>query len=1002
MRLQLLLLAVVLGSAAGQVMTGGGHFRSGAIAWHKLEGNEVEFEIQAEWRMSHTGHYKHGSPANSSIFVGDHISIGGEQSPRLLFGDGKFQYIVSEVTAVSAVDDSFRGITRIRHTYDNPKGAAGAPWEAVFVGCCKIPELLNDADLAWRLVALVDLTASAGSAAVRVPGMFTIPELGVSQQPICMLPSDQQGLTGPCFKMHATTLACSNHVSRIGQGLDYSFALSANTVADLANDIPLQTNPALPGVGAGLGVDMGKDGSVRARCALGSCMSRGVHMVRATITDGKITYVRILTPGQNCTAGVLRARCAGCQAAGGAQFLARWLVTNGVVTSIVVDNPGSGYFAMPEIYIETGICLGFTWEGVSLTTDLNVLVRVQPQHTCYLNTPGTPSSDCNPDLANVQYSGTPMPYIVPHGFPGLGSGFDPVRMRGVPAPGGTWSPYAINGGTGLQAAAGHVQAYAGDEVSLSFTATANWCLGLGSGFFLQQFGDDQRCVSPDQSLSVDFGPLPNGTRFDSYQRDAIAELMITYDNPFESHRPGHEWAVARGQRDYAGMPRAEQAVKMGFVRVPQNLNSGVGGASVYLWYRKYDSLRPGDEAITDIRASESADEEARLERDGYEKVEGNLNEQAGGREVHLWYKKSSGGHMWESSRPHADGVDIGITDIAFTNASYPLQFERSLADVNPWANGSQAGPGSEWSRVATDLNAGLGGQEVHLYFRKGTANPFTQRLSWRPCHCDVGRTFMCASARASGPDGLGFGSAGGNVTCVAVDVLPDIAPVVRMPAPEASFDFYMGRETRVPVVVALHNPNKNLSWGSEGLPVGAHLAHTAEDLPALDTACASAPCSHRGRDVVWKPAYNQGGLSARVCVQAETPEVTGCEAPGQARYSEVCFTVRAFRCVYALAREQHLQEIASLFHTDWLNVYSMNPTVTAPDRVMYAEQVLNVGHLYNVVPGDTLSKISTRFGTSIEHLLMVNADVQPDTLFAGDELCVIPDTCSAAVGGIPS
>lgn len=90
------LLLVMCGMAGGQPTTGG-HFRSGSIAWLKLDGNEVEFEIMAEWKRSYSGNYKLGAPANSSIFVGDKINIQGAKSPRLLFGDGAFTYLVSEV-----------------------------------------------------------------------------------------------------------------------------------------------------------------------------------------------------------------------------------------------------------------------------------------------------------------------------------------------------------------------------------------------------------------------------------------------------------------------------------------------------------------------------------------------------------------------------------------------------------------------------------------------------------------------------------------------------------------------------------------------------------------------------------------------------------------------------------------------------------------------------------------------------------------------------------------
>jgi hypothetical protein len=74
----------------------GGNMRSASISWVRTQGNEVEFEIQGEWRRSFEGHYKNGSQANGAIFAGDLISVGGTQPPRLLFGDGTFSYLVKK------------------------------------------------------------------------------------------------------------------------------------------------------------------------------------------------------------------------------------------------------------------------------------------------------------------------------------------------------------------------------------------------------------------------------------------------------------------------------------------------------------------------------------------------------------------------------------------------------------------------------------------------------------------------------------------------------------------------------------------------------------------------------------------------------------------------------------------------------------------------------------------------------------------------------------------
>ncbi len=52
---------------------------------------------------------------------------------------------------------------------------------------------------------------------------------------------------------------------------------------------------------------------------------------------------------------------------------------------------------------------------------------------------------------------------------------------------------------------------------------------------------------PDAAVRMQFGPMPSGARYESVQSDAITELLVSYDNPFQLHRPGHEWAVGREQ-----------------------------------------------------------------------------------------------------------------------------------------------------------------------------------------------------------------------------------------------------------------------------------------------------------------------------------------------------------------------------------------------------------------------------------------------------------------------
>ena len=58
--------------------------------------------------------------------------------------------------------------------------------------------------------------------------------------------------------------------------------------------------------------------------------------------------------------------------------------------------------------------------------------------------------------------------------------------------------------------------------------------------------------------------------------------------------------------------------------------------------------------------------------------------------------------------------------------------------------------------------------------------------------------------------------------------------------------------------------------------------------------------------------------------------------------------------------------------------------------------VLNTGHLYKVDTGDYLNAIAFKFGTTLKHLLMLNADLASAgdaVLEVGKHLCVIPNSC---------
>ena len=138
---------------------------------------------------------------------------------------------------------------------------------------------------------------------------------------------------------------------------------------------------------------------------------------------------------------------------------------------------------------------------------------------------------------------------------------------------------------------------------------------------------------------------------------------------------------------------------MGYERVDANLNSGNGGASVYLWFKRFDPAANATDqaAITHINVSTSGAEEETLTAFGFQKLPGNINEQAGGNEVYIWFKKASGIVSYAESRPHQAGFELAVTNISVLAATAPVVpggVASNTTDLNPYALVSAPNPKS--------------------------------------------------------------------------------------------------------------------------------------------------------------------------------------------------------------------------------------------------------------------------------------------------------------------
>ena len=162
-------LVLVLACASTRVQAAGaGMFRFGHISW-EAHGSEVSFTIETAFRKSVTA--KEWLNAK----IGDHLLLFGREAPQFLYGDSQFaSSLTMQVTAVSEAEDWVMGVIHLKHTYATPNNQA-RPWRAQYVGCCRVSDLKNNADMGFQITAEVDLTATSRSPRAATLPVITVP-----------------------------------------------------------------------------------------------------------------------------------------------------------------------------------------------------------------------------------------------------------------------------------------------------------------------------------------------------------------------------------------------------------------------------------------------------------------------------------------------------------------------------------------------------------------------------------------------------------------------------------------------------------------------------------------------------------------------------------------------------------------------------------------------------------------------------------------------------------
>jgi hypothetical protein len=192
--------------------------------------------------------------------------------------------------------------------------------------------------------------------------------------------------------------------------------------------------------------------------------------------------------------------------------------------------------------------------------------------------------------------------------------------------------------------------------------------------------------------------------------------------------------------------------------------------------------------------------------------------------------------------------------------------------------------------------------------------------------------------------------------------------------------------------------------GEECLPPTATLSETQHSVGADGAA-------HATRTLTFAPKHDHGGYMMTHCFSVSDSCGTACghdTCPGSIDVVTHCVTFKVKRCEMVVREGHQLQQIAAIYRSDWLQLWSHNQDMMHPDMGLNPQNVLNIGHLYDVQPFDKPADVAKRFGMDKPALKTLNADVDVDAdmlcdsvvACTGVQMCIMPNSCTGASSSI--
>jgi hypothetical protein len=127
----------------------------------------------------------------TTVSVGDIVQLTGQESPQFLYGDSSLVRILKmKITSFSLQRQWVMGEVYLTHHYSSPVSPDGSPWNAQFIGCCRLDNLQNNAGRPWILTAEIDLNRANKSPLPKILPLISVPYVNGSAPRVTVASDD--------------------------------------------------------------------------------------------------------------------------------------------------------------------------------------------------------------------------------------------------------------------------------------------------------------------------------------------------------------------------------------------------------------------------------------------------------------------------------------------------------------------------------------------------------------------------------------------------------------------------------------------------------------------------------------------------------------------------------------------------------------------------------------------------------------------------------------------